>query len=103
MVNIFGEATTTTSGVISRAGKRGLPGKDGAPGKDGKRGKPGEDASFYAQCFQYSKTKWDVDFEPNFWIDGHDIQKSPFKVLNKYDHNMMQLHLQVQNLQKVLI
>ena len=70
MVKIFGE-TTTTSGVNIRAGKRGLPGKDGAPGKDGKRGKPGEDDSFNAQSFQHSKTKWDVDFEPNFWIDGY--------------------------------
>ena len=111
MVNIFGEATTT-SGGNSRPGKRGLPGKDGAPGRDGKpgkkgdrgtvgekgkrgaigekgdRGTAGENASYYAQYFQYSKTEWDVDFKPNFWIDGHDIQENttPFKVLNVHDH-----------------
>ena len=84
MVNTFGEPTT--SGGSSRPpGKRGLPGKAGAPCKDGKRGKPGEDASFYAQCFQHSKTKWYVEVEPNFWIDGYDIQNSPFKVINKYE------------------
>ena len=80
MVNKFGDDS------VGSGSKRGLPGKDGTPGKDGKRGKAGEDASFYAQSFQHSKTKWDVDFEPNFWIDGYDIQKSPFKVLNKYEH-----------------
>ena len=84
MVNIFGEATTSSGVSKGRPGKRGLPGKDGVQGK---RGKTGEAANFYAQYFQHSKIKWDVDFEPNFWIDGYDVQtKSPFKVLNKYDH-----------------
>ena len=84
MVNIFGEATTISGVSKGRPGKRGLPGKDGVQGK---RGKTGEAANFYAQYFQHSKIKWDVDFEPNFWIDGYDVQiKSPFKVLNKYDH-----------------
>ena len=74
---------TYYSGGNSRPGKRGLPGKDGAPGRDGKRGKTGENAGYYAQHFQHSKTKWDVDFEPNFWIDGYDIQEAPFKVSSR--------------------
>ena len=102
MVNIFGEPTT--SGGNSRPGKRGLPGKDGAPGRDGKRGKPGEDASFYEQCFQHSKTKWDVDYEPNFWTDGYDIQKAPFKVLTSIIMHTMQLYPhRIKNLQRELI
>ena len=81
MVNKFGDRTTGGG-----AGKRGPPGPVGEVGPAGKRGKAGENAGYYAQHFQYSKTKWDVDFEPSFWIDGYDIQKSPFKVLNKYNH-----------------
>ena len=58
-------------------------------GPVGPRGETGENASYYAQYFQHSKTKWDIDFEPNFWIDGYDILQendNSFKVLNKYDH-----------------
>ena len=79
MVNIFGDQPA--------GGKRGPPGPIGETGPVGKRGKPGENDDFYSQYFQHSKTKWDIDFEPNFWIDGYDIQENPsFKVLNKYDH-----------------
>ena len=80
MVNKFGDDR------VGSGGKRGPPGPVGGVGPAGKRGKPGEDASFCAQRFQHSKTKWEVDFEPNFWVDGFDIQKEPFKVLNKHDH-----------------
>ena len=79
MVNKFGDDT-----VGGGRGKRGPRGAVGEVGPAGKRGKVGENAGYYAQYFQYSKTKWDVDFEPNFWIDGYDIEKVPFKVLNKY-------------------
>jgi len=79
MVNIFGDRTA--------GGKRGPPGSVGETGPAGKRGKTGESSGYYSQFFQHSKTKWDIDFEPNFWIDGYDIQEKPsFKVLNKYDN-----------------
>ena len=79
MVNIFGDCTNG-SGV----GKRGPPGMEGPPGKRGKRG---ESSGFYAQYFQHMKIEWDIDFEPNFWIEGYDVQENPtFKLLNKYDH-----------------
>ena len=68
-------------------GPRGLRGLRGISGPVGKVGKAGENASYYAQYFQCSKTAWDIDFKPNFWIHGHDIQENtPFKVLNMYDH-----------------
>ena len=68
MVNIFGEGGSTT---YTTTGKRGPPGLAGTAGK---RGKAGENAGYYAQYFQHSKTKWDIDFDPNYWIDGYDIQ-----------------------------
>ena len=77
MVNVFG-------GCSSGAGKRGPPGEVGPPGK---RGKHGENSGFYPQYFQHMNLKWDIDFEPNFWIEGYDVQKTPsFKLLNKYDN-----------------
>ena len=79
MVNVFGDCTNG-SGVR----KRGPPGMEGPPGK---RGKQGESCGFYSQYFQHMKVKWDIDFEPNFWIEGYDIQEQPtFKLLNKHDH-----------------
>ena len=79
MVDVFG-GSRSIHGV---AGKRGPPGEAGPPGK---RGKNGENCDFYSQYLQHSGIKWDIDFEPNFWIEGYDIQeKSPFKLLNKYD------------------
>ena len=80
MVNKFGDDS------VGSGGKRGPRGRIGEVGPGGKRGKAGESVGYYAQYFQHSKTKWDIDFEPNFWIDGYDIQKSPFKVLNRYEH-----------------
>ena len=98
MVNKFDDDT------VGGGGKRGPPGAVGEVEPAGKRGKAGENAGYYAQHFQYSKTKWDVDFEPNFWIDGYDIEKVPFKVLNSLITHMMQLyHRQLKNLQKELI
>ena len=77
MVNIFGDAT----------GKRGPPGPVGETGPAGKRGKKGENSGYSSQFFQHSNTKWDIDFKPNFWIDGYDIQEKPsFKLLNQYNH-----------------
>ena len=33
------------------------------------------------------KVDWDIDYQPNFWIEGYDVQEKPtFKLLNKYDH-----------------
>ena len=56
-------------------------GKRGPRGLTGHAGKPGENASYYSQYFQHSKTEWDIDFKPNFWIDGYDIEENPsFKV-----------------------
>ena len=79
MVNVFGDPTSGVGG-----GKRGPPGVEGPPGK---RGKHGENCGFYQQFFQHMKVKWDVDYEPNFWIEGYDVQEKPtFKLLNKYDH-----------------
>ena len=82
MVNKFGDDR------VGSRGKRGPRGPVGEVGPAGKRGKAGESVSYYAQQFQHSKTKWDVDFKPNFWIDGYDIQENttPFKVLNIHDH-----------------
>ncbi len=77
MVDIFGGSR------VGLAGKRGPRGIAGPPGK---RGKNGEDCGYYAQYFQHSEMKWDIDFSPNYWIDGYDIQREPFRVLNKYDH-----------------
>ena len=78
MVNIFGDRTSDSGG------KRGPPGMEGPPGK---RGKQRENCGFYSQYFQHMKVKWDIDYEPNFWIDGYDVQEKPtFKLLNKYDH-----------------
>ena len=75
MVNKFGDTTGSGAG-----------GKRGAPGPAGSVGRPGENSGYFSQYFQHSKTKWDIDFEPNYWIDGYDIQEKPsFKVLNKYD------------------
>ena len=95
MVNKFGDDAVGGGGKrgppgrvgrVGPAGKRGKAGPVGGVGPSGKRGKAGENVGYYAQYFQHSKTKWDVDFKPNFWIEGYDIEKSPFKVLNKYDH-----------------
>ena len=59
------------------------PGEAGPPGK---KGKDGENSGYYAQYFQHANIKWDVDYEPNFWLEGFDIQQKPtFKLLNKYD------------------
>ena len=78
MVNIFGDRT---------AGGGGGRGKRGPAGPQGKRGKPGESSNYYGQYFRHSKTKWEIDVEPVYWIDGFDIEESPlFKVLNKHDH-----------------
>mgnify|MGYP001791898187 CR=1 FL=1 len=80
MVDVFGG----TRSDLGLRGKRGLPGPKGPPGKRGKRG---ESSGFYAQYFQHIKIEWDIDFEPNFWIEGYDVQEEPtFKLLNKYDH-----------------
>ena len=80
MVDVFGGSR---SGLGLR-GKRGLPGPKGPPGK---RGKHGESSGFYSQYFQHMKMEWDIDFEPNFWIEGYDVQEKPtFNLLNKYDH-----------------
>ena len=77
MVNVFG-------GCSSGAGKRGPPGEVGPPGK---RGKHGENSGFYPQYFQHMNLKWDIDFEPNFGIEGYNVQETPsFKLLNKYDN-----------------
>ena len=78
MVNIFGDSSR-------RAGKRGPP---GSVGPAGKRGKCGENSNYYAQYFQHSKTKWDIDFKPNYWIEGYDILEKPsFKVINTLDND----------------
>ena len=77
MVNIFGESTRSD---LRRHRAQ------GCAGEAGKRGRDGENCGYYAQYFQHSKTKWDVDISPNYWIDGYDVQLEPFKVLNKYDH-----------------
>ena len=80
MVDIFGGSGS----FRGLHGKRGAPGPVGPPGK---RGKDGESSGYYSQYFQHSNTKWDVDYEPNYWIDGYDIKENPtFKLLNKYDH-----------------
>ena len=56
-------------------------------GPRGPVGPSGENSSFYAQYFQHSNTVWDIDYEPNFWIEGYDVQEKPsYKLLNKYDH-----------------
>ena len=78
MVNIFGEATQ--NGGVGRRGPR------------GKRGRDGKGDDYYENYMRYSKFfqhfTWDIDFTPNYWIDGYDIQRSPsFKVLNKYNHD----------------
>ena len=94
MVNIFGGSTLNggSNGKRGPPGKRGFPGEVGKQGPSGeagplgKRGKQGENSSFYSQYFQHSATRWDIDFQPNFWIDGYDIQKEPFRLLNKYDY-----------------
>ena len=40
----------------------------------------------HSKCFQHFTQ--DIDFAPNYWIDGYDIQRLPsFKVLNKYNHD----------------
>ena len=80
MVDVFGGSRSD----LGLRGKRGLPGPKGPPGK---RGKHGESSGFYSQYFQHMKMEWDIDFEPNFWIEGYDVQEKPtFKLLNKYDH-----------------
>ena len=87
-------------------GPRGLRGLRGLSGPVGKVGKAGENASYYSQYFQYNMTEWDIDFKPNFWIDGHDIQENnPFKVLNMHDHryDTMRLFHHLRVLQKELI
>ena len=72
---------------LGPVGPQGPIGPSGRVGPVGKHGRSGENASYYAQYFQYSKTEWDIDFKPNFWIDGHDIlNNTPFKVLNMHDH-----------------
>ena len=77
MVNIFGEATQ--NGGVGRRGPR------------GKRGRDGKGDDYYENYMRHSKFfqhfKCDIDFTPNYWIDGYDIQHSPFKVLNKYNPN----------------
>ena len=75
-VDIFGNCKG-----YGKAGPRGPPGEVGPPGKRGRN------SGFYPQYFQHITTKWDIDYEPNFWIEGYDVQEKPtFKVLNKYDH-----------------
>tara|TARA_Y100000310_G_C20590666_1_gene767829 strand:- start:315 stop:1250 length:936 start_codon:yes stop_codon:yes gene_type:complete len=74
MVNVFGESTEYKRHKYD----------DEGPIK--KRCRDGENSGYYAQYFQHLKTTWDIDFEPSFWIDGYDVQKKPFKVLNKYDN-----------------
>ena len=66
MVDVFG-GSRSTRGLI---GKRGPPGVAGPPGK---RGKSGETSDFYSQYLQHCGIQWDIDFKPNFWIDGYDI------------------------------
>ena len=77
MVNVFGDRT-------SGGTKRGPPGVAGPPGKGGK---DGENSSFYFQYFKHMLVQWDIDYKPNFWIEGYDVQQEKtFKLLNKYDH-----------------
>ena len=76
MVNIFGDR-----------GLRGPRGSDGETGPPGERGKNGENSDFYSQYLQHCGIKWDIDFKPNYWIEGYDIQENPsFKLINKYGH-----------------
>ena len=56
MVNKFGDDT------VGSGGKCGHPGPVVGVGPAGKRGKTGENVGYYAQYFQHSKTKWDIDF-----------------------------------------
>ena len=78
MVNIFGEATQ--NGGVGRRGPR------GKRGRDGKGGEYFENYMRYSNFFQHFK--WDIDLAPNYWIDGHDIQRTPpFNVVNKYNPN----------------
>ncbi len=65
-------------GFGGKGGPRGVEGPPGKRGKDGER-------SYYAQYFQNSETKLDIDYSPSYWIDGYDIQRELFRVLNKYD------------------
>ncbi len=52
---------------IISGSRRGLGGKRGPRGLAGppsKRGKNGEDCGYYAQYFQNSETKWEIDYSP---------------------------------------
>ena len=60
-------------------------GREGPPGPPGKRGKQGDSNSFDVQFFQ--NLSWDIDFEPNYWIEGYDIETTPiFKLKNRYEN-----------------
>ena len=80
MVDIFGGSSSLLKGGC---------GPPGPAGPAGERGQSGESSGYFAQFFQHSKIKWDIDYEPNFWIEGYDIEetKTTFKVLNKYGHH----------------
>ena len=80
---IYWKQTTSDDNDAIFSALTGQKGETGPPGAVGKAGSSGEDATFYAQYFQHSKTKWDIDFNPRFWMNGYDIQNTPFKVLNK--------------------
>jgi len=81
MVDVFGGSGGSFQGA---RGKRGAVGETGPRGK---KGTDGKNSGFYPQYFQNMNTRWDIDFEPNFWIEGYDVQEKPtFKLLNKYDH-----------------
>ena len=67
-------------------GPRGPQGPIGAQGRDGAtgaRGAPGEAAGYLAEWFRHRADLWDIDFRPNFWIDGFDVKLDADGVLEK--------------------
>ena len=49
----------------------------------GARGAPGEAAGYLAEWFRHRADLWDIDFRPNFWIDGFDVKLDADGVLEK--------------------
>lgn len=91
MVDVFGDDNSFQilqgpQGPPGPQGSKGKRGPAGPAGPAGKQGKSGVDDSYIARKFHNSNIVWDIDYAPNYWIEGYDIQTTPsFKVLNKYD------------------